>query len=170
MTSPQNLCPVCETGTLTPMTFDDNFTYKGKNIHIEKLHGMHCDHCGADPILPEQILLNQQLIADAKRQAFCMYTGEQIRQIRVQLKLSQKESAELFGGGANAFSKYERGEVIQSDAMDSLLFLAHRFPFALDALRERHGQHERALSDHERALSEQRALSDHKSPQRTKSP
>ncbi|VXC65715.1 conserved hypothetical protein [Pseudomonas sp. 8Z] len=34
---------------------------------------------------------------------------ELIRSVRKQLRLSQREAAELFGGGLNAFSRYERG-------------------------------------------------------------
>ena len=44
----------------------------------------------------------------------------------------------LIAVGPNAFSKYERGEVLQSDAMDALLYIVHKFPFTLDALRHRH--------------------------------
>lgn len=135
-TSP--LCPMCETGALTPLTFDDSFICKGKTINVQGLLGMHCTQCGADPILTEQILSNQQKIADAKRAATGMLTSADIRQIRQTLKLSQKDCSLLLGGGPNAFSKYERGEVLQSDAMDALLYIVHKFPFTLDALRHRH--------------------------------
>jgi hypothetical protein len=37
------------------------------------------------------------------------------------LDLTQANAAEIFGGGQNAFSKYERGEVVQSLAMDRIL-------------------------------------------------
>lgn len=129
---------MCETGKLSPITFTDNFTYKDKSIQVDGLHGMLCENCGADPILTEQILLNQEKIADAKRAALGMFTGYEIRQIRERLKLSQKDCSQLLGGGTNAFSKYERGEVIQSDAMDALLYVVDKFPFTLDALRHRH--------------------------------
>ena len=132
------VCPVCETGTLTPTIFDDFFSYKGQPIAVHGLQGMYCANCGADPILTPQILFNQQKIADAKRSVLGMFTGDQIRQIRTTLNLSQKDCSWLLGGGANAFSKYERGEVIQSDAMDALLYIVQKFPFTLEALRHRH--------------------------------
>lgn len=128
---------MCETGKLTPITLSDSFTYKGLSIQVDDLQGMLCENCGADPILTEQILFNQEKIADAKRTALGMLTGVEIRQIRERLKLSQKHCSQLFGGGTNAFSKYERGEVIQSDAMDALLYIVDKFPFTLDALRHR---------------------------------
>jgi HTH-type transcriptional regulator/antitoxin MqsA len=40
------------------------------------------------------------------------------------LNLTKKEAAIMFCGGTNAFSKYERGEVIQSKAMGKLMRLA----------------------------------------------
>ena len=40
------------------------------------------------------------------------------------MKLTQEEAAKVFGGGVNAFSKYERGEVTQSAAMDKLIRVA----------------------------------------------
>lgn len=137
MTIPE-ICPVCEAGTLAPTTFDDSFTYKGQTIVVRGLQGMYCENCDADPIMTSQILFNQQKIADAKRLALGMFTGDQIREIRETLKMSQKDCSLLLGGGANAFSKYERGEVIQSDAMDALLYIVHKFPFTLDALQNRH--------------------------------
>ena len=132
-----SICPMCEIGSLKPITFSDSFTYQGRSLQVDGLHGMLCENCGAKPILTEQILLNQEKIADAKRIASGMFTGHEIRQIRERLKLSQKDCAVRLGGGANAFSKYERGEVIQSDAMDTLLYIVNKFPFTLDALRER---------------------------------
>src|SRR5690606_39913720 len=57
------------------------------------------------------------------------------RDARETLRLTQGQAAELFGGGANAFSKCERGDVIQSVAMDRLIRLSLAFPFALDLLR-----------------------------------
>jgi len=53
-----------------------------------------------------------------------MLSGDQISRIRIALGLSQREAASLFGGGYNAFNKYESGEVLQSFAMDRLLRLA----------------------------------------------
>lgn len=50
------------------------------------------------------------------------------RRARRTLGLSQEEAARLFGGGRNAFSKYERGEVAQSVAMDRLIRLCLSHP------------------------------------------
>ena len=55
--------------------------------------------------------------------------------IRKRLGLTQ--AARLMGGGDNAFSKYERGEITQSAAMNSVLLLLDAFPDGLEVLRVR---------------------------------
>jgi len=50
--------------------------------------------------------------------------------------LSQREASELFGGGPNAFSKYERGEIIQSKSTDVLMRLVSSKKISIDDIRE----------------------------------
>ncbi|MCF6262973.1 MAG: type II toxin-antitoxin system MqsA family antitoxin [Xanthomonadales bacterium] len=116
-------CPVCEEGRLTESTFADDFKHGKKTLHIDGLECYLCNNCGADPVFPEQIRRNHLSIADSKRVEDDLLTGAKIKEIRNQLGLSQSDAARIFGGGDNAFSKYERGDVIQSKAMDKLLRL-----------------------------------------------
>jgi len=53
----------------------------------------------------------------------------------------------IFGGGANAFSKYERGEVIQSVPMDRLLRLVARYPVLLVELALKAGVRVQSIED-----------------------
>ena len=57
--------------------------------------------------------------------------------IRKRLSLTQAQAARLMGGGDNAFSKYERGEITQSAAMNSAPLLLDAFPDGLEVLRVR---------------------------------
>ena len=129
------VCPQCETGHLVASAWEDDFRHGDSTIHVADLECYVCDLCGADPVFTDQIRRNQVKIADAKRRADRMLTSEDIRSLRGRLNLTQQEAAALFGGGANSFSKYERGDVIQSDPMDRLLKLVGSYPFLLDALR-----------------------------------
>lgn len=131
MTDKQPNCPVCEKGELTTTVYSDTFSHNGKPLQVHGLEGYRCDRCGADPIFPDQIKRNQTRIADAKRKADGLLSGMEILRIREHLRLTQKQAAEIFGGGEKAFAKYERGEVIQSAAMDSLLRLVDRHPALL---------------------------------------
>jgi HTH-type transcriptional regulator / antitoxin MqsA len=129
-------CPMCERGTLTPVTYSETFQHHGAELHVSGLEGYECECCGADPIFDDQIRRNHARILDARRRADGLLTGEEIRVLRDRLGLTQKAASELFGGGANAFSKYERGEVVQSAAMDRLLRLVGRYPRLMADLKD----------------------------------
>jgi len=128
------ICPVCEEGVLTESTFEDNFRHNGQEVHVDGLECYQCDTCGADPVFEDQIRRNHLRVADAKRKMDGLLAGKDIRNIRRQLGLTQQDAAALFGGGANAFSKYERGDVLQSAAMDKLLRLVFKYPHLISDL------------------------------------
>ena len=46
---------------------------------------------------------------------------KQIRRIRNALGLNQKDAGDIFGGGHNVFSRYERGEIAPPKALSILL-------------------------------------------------
>jgi HTH-type transcriptional regulator/antitoxin MqsA len=135
-----NSCPVCESDALSPEIYSEEIEHTGTRLQIEGLERMRCAVCDADPVLTPQIRRNQVRIADAKRRSANLLTGRDIKAIRESLGMSQPEAAHIFGGGANAFSKYERGEVIQSVPMDRLLRVAATYPWAVDSLRILAGQ------------------------------
>lgn len=134
------ICPMCEEGHLTPATFEGDFKHNGDTIHVDALECFRCDACGADPVLEDQIRRNHRRIADAKRRSDGLLAGDEIKLLRESFCLTQQEAAALFGGGANAFSKYERGDVIQSVSMDRLMRLIANHPYLLGALRAMGGE------------------------------
>ncbi|NCV33245.1 MAG: helix-turn-helix domain-containing protein, partial [Betaproteobacteria bacterium] len=58
-----------------------------------------------------------------------------ITRVRRKLDLDQRQAAELFGGGVNAFSRYENGKTKPPLALVKLLKLLDRHPDLLDELR-----------------------------------
>lgn len=132
---PQLLCPVCGQESLKKGTHDFGLMWADQKILVSDLEHYDCSVCGADPAFPDQIRRNELKIADAKRRAQGLLTAAEIREVREELSLSQADAAALFGGGANAFSKYERGEVIQSVPMDRLLRVANAHPYVITTLR-----------------------------------
>lgn len=128
-------CPVCEEGLLTAVQFEDTFAHDGRNVRVQGLEGYRCSNCDAAPIFPDQIRRNQRRISDAKRQAYGLLSAAEVLAIRESLELSQQDAAQIFGGGVNAFSKYERGQTVQSVPMDRLLRLVGAHPWLLDFLR-----------------------------------
>jgi HTH-type transcriptional regulator/antitoxin MqsA len=63
--------------------------------------------------------------------------ASELRAIRKRLKLTQRQAAELFGGGANAFSEYERGATRPARSTVILLQLLDHHPELLQELRSR---------------------------------
>lgn len=130
-------CPNCETvGSLVPTFYASDFKHGEGTIHVEGLECYLCSVCQADPVFPDQARRNHCRINDARRAADGLLSGAEILGIRKALGLTQAEAGELIGGGPMAFSKYERGEVIQSAVMDRFLRVLAVYPFILDSLRE----------------------------------
>ncbi len=150
------ICPDCETGHLHLDTYGDEFEYRDRTLRLEGLTCLVCNHCGAEIFRPEHIRANDRLIAEAKRRADGLLLAEEIRKLRKSLGITQHEAAAIFGGGANAFSKYERGEVIQSVAMDRLLRLVARYPILLSELAMAAGVRPRTMTQTETYTVEQR--------------
>jgi transcriptional regulator with XRE-family HTH domain len=73
----------------------------------------------------------------ATKEHYQLLTGQQVREVRKSLGLSQEQAAKLFGGGPVAFSKYENDEITQSEAMDRLIWLVGQCPWLLEMLAKR---------------------------------
>lgn len=58
-----------------------------------------------------------------------------ITSVRKKLALDQREAAEIFGGGVNAFSRYENGKSKPSVALVKLLQLLDRHPDLLAEIK-----------------------------------
>jgi HTH-type transcriptional regulator/antitoxin MqsA len=60
---------------------------------------------------------------------------EFISRVRKRLALDQREAAEIFGGGVNAFSRYENGKTKPPLALVKLLRVLDRHPDLLEEIR-----------------------------------
>ena len=123
-----NICPVCEVGELSPAIVTEALSYRGTQLVVPGFQVSRCSRCGEEVVLDAQAKANELLFADAKRHHDGLLTSREIKRVRKELGITQAQAASIFGGGANAFSKYERGEVIQSQAMDLLMRLAAELP------------------------------------------
>lgn len=115
-------CPVCGQADLVHQTRDLPYTYKGETISIPQVEADWCDACGESLTGPGET--NRVMLAMGEhRKHVNTLSGNQalIRAVRKNLlHLTQKQAAELFGGGPNAFSRYEKGD---TEAPTSLLVL-----------------------------------------------
>jgi HTH-type transcriptional regulator/antitoxin MqsA len=121
------ICNLCHSSNVSILTAKDSFTYKGQKLEFEVEYSV-CKACGREFIDTQQIQKNDVSILNAKKFADGLLSSEEIQEIRNNLGLTQEMASKVFGGGENAFSKYENGKVAQSAAMDRLLRLASEFP------------------------------------------
>lgn len=117
-------CNACGEGSLTQKSRIRDISYKNTVLHIRE-DFLKCDVCGVQPSITSMIKDHRRAVLAAKRVYDGLLSAEEIKQIRRDLDLDQLEAYRLFGGGPTAFSKYENNDVMQSEAMDTLLRLSH---------------------------------------------
>jgi HTH-type transcriptional regulator/antitoxin MqsA len=129
-------CPICAKSELVRDTRDIPYTYKGEVTVIANVTGDFCPACGESIHDAEEstrvsacmLEFNKQVNASIVDPVF-------ISSVRKKLALDQKEAAEMFGGGINAFSRYENGKTKPPLALIKLLLILDRHPDLLDEVR-----------------------------------
>ncbi|SEO74378.1 HTH-type transcriptional regulator / antitoxin MqsA [Luteibacter sp. UNC138MFCol5.1] len=132
-------CLLCERGELRSAVVTETIRYDGTELQVPGVEISVCSVCGEELVLPEQAKANEVKFADAKRAHDGFFTSSEIVAWRKRHALTQQEAAVLIGGGVNAFSKYERGEVIQTQAVDRLMRSLDHFPAMIHFLRKEAG-------------------------------
>ena len=129
-------CPNCGAAELKHDTRDLPYTYKGESTTLPQVTGDFCPACGEavlDAAQSRRVSLSmhefsKQINAAIVDPAF-------IASVRKKLDLDQREAAELFGGGVNAFSRYENGKTKPPLALVKLLKVLDRHPDLLQEVR-----------------------------------
>ena len=129
-------CIVCKSEDIKSMTAVETVLYKGNKLQIPLEYSI-CNGCGREFVPKPQILRGEIALRNARKKIDGLLSSEEICQARAKLSISQEQASKVFGGGKNAFSKYERGEVSQSVAMDKLIrvCLKHHHVFQELALK-----------------------------------
>lgn len=132
-------CPVCGDGSLHADSAESSLLAKGRQVGITRVFHW-CGACGVEVTLDQDARTNARGAMVAYRRASGRMTGDEIKELRVNiLKISQVDASKIFGGGVVAFSKYENNDVPPSDAMDNLLWLVSRHSDLVFELAERAG-------------------------------
>jgi len=129
-------CPVCGAAELIQDTRDLPYTYKGETTMIASVTGDFCPACAesilgaaeSDRVMREMHTFNKQVNAS-------IVDPEFIASVRKKLSLDQREAAEIFGGGVNAFSRYENGKTKPPLALVKLLKVLDRHPDLLSEVK-----------------------------------
>ncbi len=117
-------------------TRDLTYTYKGETTLIPSVTGDFCPAC-EEVVLDaaESSRVSAAMLEFNKQVNATIVDPSLIASIRKKLSLDQREAAEIFGGGINAFSRYESGKTKPPLALVKLLKLLDRHPELLNEVR-----------------------------------
>ena len=129
-------CPSCAAAELLPDTRDMPYTYKGESTLIPGVTGDFCPACDESILNAVESRRTINFMLDFNKQVNASIVDPGfIASVRKKLALDQREAAELFGGGVNAFSRYENGKTKPPLALVKLLKILDRHPDLLNEVR-----------------------------------
>ena len=129
-------CISCGKAKMIRETRDLQYTYKGHSKTIKSVTGEFCPSCGESIHDEEEASrISAIMLSFNKEVNKSILDTDFIGRTRKKLKLGQKEAAEIFGGGANAFSRYENGKVQPPLSLIQLFKILDNHPELLDEIR-----------------------------------
>ncbi len=129
-------CPNCGAAELVRDTRDMPYIYKGETSVIAQVVGDWCPACGEgvfDAEVSRRVSVAMKTFG--KQVNAAIVDPAFISAVRKKLHLDQQEAAEIFGGGANAFSRYENGKTKPPLALIKLFKVLDRHPDLLAEVR-----------------------------------
>ncbi len=129
-------CPSCAAAELIHDTRDITYAYKGETTIIPAVTGDFCPTCNESLFSAEESRRTMTMMLEFNKQVnAAIIDPEFIVNVRKKLGLDQREAAEIFGGGVNAFSRYENGKTKPPLALVKLLKLLNRHPDLLPEVK-----------------------------------
>src|SRR5271168_52990 len=129
-------CPSCGVGKLVRDTRDLPYTYKGESTVLPQVTGEFCTGCDESVLdATESRRTMNLMLAFNKQVNASIVDPDFIASVRKKLDLDQREAGEIFGGGVNAFSRYENGKTKPPLALVKLLKVLERHPDLLAEIR-----------------------------------
>ena len=122
-------CPVCAMAELVNDIRDLPYTYKNESTFVPDVEGDFCPACGDVVLNPkESARVSAAMLEFNKQVNAAIIDPNFIARIRKKLALDQQEASRLFGGGINAFSRYETGKTKPPLALIRLFQVLDRHP------------------------------------------
>lgn len=120
-----SICPFCGQDSMQRETRKIEYEYKGETTLLDQ-PGEYCSSCDEGLLDPKDLKANRMELQTFHARVDGLLTPKDIRNIRKELKLNQTQAGDLFGGGKNAFSRYENGEVPPPKSISLLFSLLHK--------------------------------------------
>ena len=129
-------CPICAGADLVHDTRDIPYVYKGESTVLPVVTGEFCPACDEAIFDADESRRVSALMREFSKQVNASFIDPAfIASVRKKLDLDQRQAAEIFGGGVNAFSRYENGKTKPPLSLVLLLKMLDRHPDLLDELR-----------------------------------
>lgn len=143
-------CPTCGTGNLIVATRELPYSYKGKSTVIKAVKGKFCNNlkCREAVVdIDESARMAKEMLAFNKKVNRELTPIDLLANVRERFKLNQQQAAKVFGGGTNAFSRYESGKTKPPVALVKLFKVLDKHP---DLFKEVVGMDTRMELSHRR--------------------
>jgi len=130
-------CPNCGAAELAHGTRDMPYIYKGESTTIPAVTGDFCPACGEGVLELGESIRTSELMLEFNKQVNASFVNPDfIVNVRKKLQLDQREAAVIFGGGINAFSRYENGKTRPPLALVQLFRVLDLHPDLLNEIKQ----------------------------------
>jgi len=130
-----DLCPVCEKGRLREIKKDLVFSYKNSSKKFRNESVFKCNVCDYEALPREANRRIEKELTDFRRNINGLLLSDQLKAIRKSLGLNVKKMAKLLSVNEKTVGRYENGKITQSEQIDKLYRILHKFPSTTNILR-----------------------------------
>ncbi len=127
-----NQCQICFEGKTKQEVKQETHNFKGYEITVNQ-PGLWCDTCN-EAILSGSDLKSTREELEIFYAEVKLSIAKDIKKNRENLHMTQVEAARICGGGVNAFSRYEKGEILPSKSTINLLAILSKYPNLLEEI------------------------------------
>ena len=124
-------CPTCGIGKLVAGTRNVPYTYKGKRTVIKAVKAQYCNNPKCREVvmeMDESARMSREMLAFNKTVNAKLTPIDLLPSVRQRFNLTQQQAAKVFGGGPNAFSRYESGKTKPPLALVQLFKVLDKHP------------------------------------------
>ena len=132
-------CPTCGIGNLVEGVRGVPYIYKGKKTVLKAVKGRFCDNRKCREVVmdkDESARTSKEMLEFNKKVNAQLTPIDLLIQVREQFKLTQQQAAKVFGGGPNAFSRYESGKTKPPVALVKLFKVLSKHPDLFEEVAE----------------------------------
>lgn len=137
-TDKRRRCPSCQAGELQPISYDQIFKPRGKEVRVSLLSSQ-CSACGGKFTSGSQHDENLKRLGQRRAEYGDVLLGEDIVAFRLRYGITQTAAARIFGKSKIAFSRYENEAFYPDESTTKLLRLAMEMPQVLKKLADAAG-------------------------------